>query len=115
MCTIGTGGGPKTRKIRVGKLNFYKNKTMKKSLLGLALMVTLASGAVYATINHPVKKQPANVYTYYLEGECDIPVSCSPEYTGPICSEEFEGRIVYDAQGCITGHEVTTILGRKQL
>ncbi|MDR6784589.1 hypothetical protein ABIE26_003235 [Pedobacter africanus] len=88
---------------------------MKKSLLGLALMVTLASGAVYATINNPVKKQPANVYTYYLDNECDKPVYCSPEFEGPICSEEFEGRVVYDSEGCLGGHEVTTILGRKPL
>ena len=87
---------------------------MKKSLLGLALMVTLASGAVYATMNTPIKKQPANVYTYYLENECDTPVQCSPEFEGPVCSEVFEGRIVYDAQGCQVGHEVTTILGKKQ-
>jgi type 1 fimbria pilin len=87
---------------------------MKKSLLGLALMVTLASGAVYATINNPVKKQPANVYTYYLEGECDVPVNCSPEYTGPICSEQFEGLAVYNSPGCLPANEVTNILGRKQ-
>lgn len=88
---------------------------MKKQFLGLALLATVAAGSVYASVNNPVTKQPANVYTYYLEGNCDQPQYCSPEFEGAVCQEEFSGLTVYDEAGCIAGHEVSSIIGKKPL
>jgi len=87
---------------------------MKKAIFVAMAFVLVASG-VYATQNLTTAAPKAeNVYTYYLEDDCDNPISCSPEYTGPICSEYFEGSIVYDAPGCLPVHQTTSIIGRKQ-
>ena len=88
---------------------------MKKQFLGLALLATVAVSGAFATMKTPVKKQPANVYTYYLEGDCNTPQYCSTDYQGAICSEEFSGLTVYDEQGCAIGHEVTNIIGKRPL
>ena len=87
---------------------------MKRVIFSVLVAIVVTTGA-FATISAPAAKQAENVYTYYLDGECDKPVYCSPEYTGPVCSQEFQGRVVYDSEGCFAGHEVTTILGRKPL
>lgn len=87
---------------------------MKKVIFSVLVAIVVTTGA-FATVNAPAVKQAENVYTYYLENECETPVYCSPEYDGAVCATEFAGRIVYDSQGCISGHEVTTIIGKKLL
>lgn len=83
-----------------------------KKVIFTALVAIVAVGGAFAGKQTPAKKQLENVYTYYLEGACDIPYNCSPEFEGPICSDIFSGSIVYDEQGCTIGHEVETVLGK---
>ncbi|MDR6785717.1 hypothetical protein ABIE26_004814 [Pedobacter africanus] len=85
-----------------------------KKVIFTALVAIVAVGGAFASVFTPAKKQPANVYTYYVEGDCNTPVYCSAEFEGPVCSLEYQGLTVYDSQGCLGGHEVSNILGRKQ-
>lgn len=88
---------------------------MKKSILGLALLAVVAIGSAFANTNAPASPKPEVVYTYYLEGDCDTPLYCSPEYTGVVCSEAFKDYVVYDAPDCIDGHVVSTIIGKRPI
>ncbi|MDR6785245.1 hypothetical protein ABIE26_003944 [Pedobacter africanus] len=91
-------------------------KNLVKQCVAFALVATLAiSGAFASVYKTAVKVQPANVYTYYLDIDCDTPVQCSTEIIdGVLCSESFQGLTVYDAPGCVGGHETTNILGKRQ-
>ena len=83
-----------------------------KKVIFTALVAIVAVGGAFAGKTAPAKKQLENVYTYYLQGACDVPYTCSPEFEGPICSDLFSNQIVYDSEGCVLGHEVQTVLGK---
>jgi hypothetical protein len=88
---------------------------MKKQLLVLAVLATVAVSGAVASVFTPAKKQAENVYTYYLEGDCSTPVYCSPEFDGAICEQEFDGLKVYSAPGCDNANETNLIIGKRPL
>jgi len=87
---------------------------MKKAIFVAMAFVAVAGGA-FAFQKSTVAAPKADVvYTYYLDSDCDRAIECSPEFTGNICSEEFNGSIVYNQPGCELAHQTTNIIGRKQ-
>lgn len=57
-------------------------------------------------------QKPVGSYTYYVDGNCDVPVICDDQYEGPSCAQELGTSIVYDAPGCQVAHQTTNILGK---
>ena len=86
---------------------------MKKIII-VASAFGLIAGGTYAVQKQPAKAPRAEtVYVYYLESDCNTPISCSPDYEGVICSEAFTGLIVYDVPGCDAGHQTNNIIGKR--
>lgn len=72
------------------------------------------AGGAFAFQNQTVEaKKTATTYTYYLEDECNTPVTCDTEFNGTACSVEYDGITVYDSPSCLSGHEVANVLGKR--
>ena len=85
---------------------------MKKQLFALALIAVLGIGGAFAGKNSTVKTPSVSEYTYYSEDACDVPVTCSDEFTGKLCSEEYQNTVLYNQPGCNILHQVSIPSGR---
>ncbi|SHN45502.1 hypothetical protein [Chitinophaga sp. CF418] len=84
---------------------------MKKVIFTAIAFVALAGGA-FALKGKPVTQKGVNEYTYYKHGECDVPIVCSDEGTGALCSEFYSGTTLYYQPGCNVAQTVAIPLGR---
>lgn len=84
-----------------------------KKLIFFAFAATFAVGGAFAKTLKTVPVQKDGTYTYYLEGQCDVPEVCSDDFSGQACSIAFSGIRVYNAPNCIDGNETTIILGKR--
>ena len=85
---------------------------MKKQLFALALVAVLGTGGAFAGKSSTVKTDAVSEYTYYQEGICDTPITCSDEGTGALCSEYFSSTVLYHLPGCETINQVAVPLGK---
>ncbi|SMC43870.1 hypothetical protein [Pedobacter africanus] len=86
---------------------------MRKAIFAAVALLAVAGGAFAFQNSAVTTKKTATAYTYYLENECNTPVTCDTEFNGTACSIEYDGITVYDAPNCVSGHEVVTVLGKR--
>lgn len=82
-------------------------------LFAFALVAGLGGALAQPQIAKMLK--PAGSYTYYLDGACDVAITCDDSFEGPSCASVYSGEVIYNQPGCQLQHQVNIPLGKLPL